>query len=82
MSKDCRDYDPHRAVEVACTEADKRLDYPRGAVSAMLWRALVRGAKNDCMYCVRVAISGGPSHEASPNCRSGRYKHCTCDTCF
>lgn len=24
----------------------------------------------------------GPSHDASDRCESGRYDHCTCDTCF
>ncbi len=23
-----------------------------------------------------------PSHKPSPRCRSGKYPHCTCDTCF
>ena len=23
-----------------------------------------------------------PRHKASPRCRSGKYPHCTCDTCF
>lgn len=24
----------------------------------------------------------GPPHKASPHCESGRYAHCSCDTCF
>ena len=23
-----------------------------------------------------------PPHKASPRCQSGKYPHCTCDTCF
>jgi hypothetical protein len=23
-----------------------------------------------------------PHHKASPSCESGKYPHCTCDTCF
>jgi hypothetical protein len=23
-----------------------------------------------------------PRHKASPRCQSGKYPHCTCDTCF
>jgi hypothetical protein len=25
---------------------------------------------------------GGPPHDASPDCKSGGHKHCTCDVCF
>lgn len=39
-------------------------------------------AHPDCDYCLTVSVFGGPSHEASPRCRSGRHDHCTCDTCF
>ena len=33
----------------------------------------------ECHYC---AITWHPQHKASMRCRSGGYKHCTCDTCF
>ena len=38
----------------------------------------------NCKYCQEIKDSGGfgPSHFASPNCRSGRRNHCTCSTCF
>jgi hypothetical protein len=38
----------------------------------------------NCKYCQEIKASGGfgPSHFASPNCRSGRRNHCSCDTCF
>lgn len=41
----------------------------------------------DCAYCRRWYESedgrpGGPTHKASPLCRSGGHPHCTCDTCF
>lgn len=26
--------------------------------------------------------SGGPPHDASPNCESGKRAHCSCDVCF
>lgn len=35
-----------------------------------------------CEYCKEVSVFGGPGHSGSPNCRSGRHPHCTCDTCF
>ncbi len=35
-----------------------------------------------CKTCRNVSVFGGPSHDASPNCRSGRHSHCSCDTCF
>lgn len=36
----------------------------------------------DCPQCLSGSVFGGPSHEASQRCRSGRHPHCTCDTCF
>lgn len=39
-------------------------------------------AHPDCDYCLQVSVFGGPGHETSPRCRSGRSPHCTCDTCF
>lgn len=35
-----------------------------------------------CKQCLYGSVFGGPSHEASPRCKSGRHPHCTCDTCF
>jgi hypothetical protein len=37
-----------------------------------------------CSTCEDVKKSNGfgPSHDASPRCRSGFYEHCSCDTCF
>ena len=35
-----------------------------------------------CKMCRHVSVFGGPSHEASTFCRSGKRPHCTCDTCF
>lgn len=37
---------------------------------------------SDCQQCVYANAHGGPSHYASPRCRSGKRPHCTCDTCF
>lgn len=43
---------------------------------------MVKVSHPNCAYCV--AHSGGmmPSHYAMSNCKSGKYHHCTCDTCF
>lgn len=38
--------------------------------------------RSDCEACVAAREFGGPSHYASPRCRSGKRPHCTCDTCF
>ena len=37
-----------------------------------------------CKECQRVQANNGfgPSHDASPRCKSGGHDHCTCDTCF
>lgn len=76
-------YDPVKAVEIALEQAERARTYlSEYEVARRIGRALVRGAANDCLYCVRVNVGGGPSHEASPLCRSGRRAHCTCDTCF
>ncbi len=39
----------------------------------------------DCATCKLRLETGnftGPSHTASPNCRSGKRNHCSCDTCW
>jgi hypothetical protein len=36
-----------------------------------------------CNYCDQNrGTSMFPSHDASPNCESGKWPHCTCDVCF
>ena len=45
----------------------------------ILHNALERAA---CGECARIDDGFGPSHDASPRCKSGGYDHCTCDTCF
>lgn len=35
-----------------------------------------------CSLCLRYSVFGGPGHEPSSMCRSGKKPHCTCDTCF
>jgi hypothetical protein len=36
-----------------------------------------------CGFCDHNRDNGMmPSHDASPNCKSGKHSHCTCDTCF
>jgi hypothetical protein len=48
---------------------------------------------SNCKMCQEIfypAIKAGkmisnvfaPRHKASPRCESGKYAHCTCDTCF
>ncbi len=36
----------------------------------------------DCQTCLNNSVFGGPGHDTSPYCRSGRNPHCTCDACF
>lgn len=35
-----------------------------------------------CEKCGRWMARGGPDHDPSPRCQSGKRPHCTCDTCF
>lgn len=35
-----------------------------------------------CALCEQFARTGGPRHEASDRCESGRRPHCSCDACF
>jgi len=35
----------------------------------------------DCAYC-NANPGMCPPHEASSNCESNHYNHCTCDRCF
>lgn len=39
-------------------------------------------AHPDCLQCLRASVFGGPGHESSRFCGSGRRPHCSCDTCF
>lgn len=39
----------------------------------------------ECNYCDRERQDGNtlhPPHDASPDCKSGKRPHCSCDTCF
>lgn len=36
----------------------------------------------DCTQCKRYSVFGGPDHDASRRCKSGRKPHCSCDTCY
>lgn len=37
----------------------------------------------ECPSCDRDRASMfHPPHDASPNCRSGKHSHCSCDVCF
>jgi len=37
-----------------------------------------------CPTCIDIKANGGfgPPHKASDRCESGKYAHCSCDTCF
>jgi hypothetical protein len=35
-----------------------------------------------CVQCRWASVFGGPSHEGSNYCRSGKRAHCSCDLCF
>ena len=36
-----------------------------------------------CVTCLHQSVfPGGPRHNASATCESGKHPHCTCDTCF
>lgn len=39
-------------------------------------------AAEPCVLCERYAKTGGPSHNPSPFCESGKRPHCTCDRCW
>lgn len=36
----------------------------------------------DCKTCLEYSVFGGPSHDASQRCESGKRSHCSCDCCF
>ena len=35
-----------------------------------------------CEECAINSVFGGPRHNPSSHCRSGKRPHCTCDACF
>ncbi len=47
-------------------------------------KTFVRGGsiESDCATCREYSVFGGPRHEASANCRSGKHDHCSCDFCW
>lgn len=36
----------------------------------------------ECPDCAYYKAHGGPAHEPSPLCQSGKRPHCTCSACF
>ena len=36
----------------------------------------------ECVACDADRGQMHPSHDASPNCESGKRNHCSCDACF
>lgn len=49
-------------------------------------RRRMLAAEGTCKTCDQIRAGGGnqsaPPHDPSPNCKSGGYAHCSCDTCF
>jgi hypothetical protein len=58
----------------------------KGALDRIVAEAKLRFGNNrahpDCDYCLTVSVFGGPGHEPSSLCRSGKRPHCTCSACF
>lgn len=58
----------------------------KGALNRVISEAKLRFGNNrahpDCDYCLTVFVFGGPGHEPSSFCRSGKRPHCTCNSCF
>ena len=49
------------------------------------WRLFgdkIQVTDRECPSCRVYSIFGGPSHNPSPMCRSGKRPHCTCDACW
>jgi hypothetical protein len=57
-----------------------------GALRRISAEAKLRFGNNrahpDCDYCLEVSVFGGPRHEPSSMCRSGKRAHCTCRACY
>lgn len=75
-------YSSELALKAATAEADTLLALSQQERAQRIARAVEMAERYGCLYCARVYVSGGPSHEGSPRCRSGRRSHCACDTCF
>jgi len=64
--------------------------YDDDVTSGIDWRDVADTIRKErkempCQTCedIRTKYSGfGPSHEAKPNCESGKHSHCSCDVCF
>jgi hypothetical protein len=58
----------------------------KGALARVTSEAKLRFGNNsahpNCDYCLTVSVFGGPGHEPSSFCRSGKRPHCTCDSCY
>lgn len=77
---------------VAATATVERLVYghTREAWAALTddERQVITGSRapvGECPTCDRARATGDkatPSHTAKDRCRSGKYPHCTCDTCY
>ena len=76
------EYSPEEALKAATSEADMLPALSQDERVRRIARAVEVAERNKCLYCARVLVSGGPSHETSSMCRSGRRPHCTCRACF
>jgi hypothetical protein len=67
--------------------SDEKIAMAKASLDACAAKVLEKfGRKNpahpDCEACLRASVFGGPSHEPSRMCRSGKRPHCSCDACF
>lgn len=73
-----RDY----AFNMMCYFADNG-NYMREAESFAAFDRWDRAIQiEECKVCQANKGRMYPNHFASSNCKSGKYNHCTCDTCF
>lgn len=62
------------AARIMQLEHDGRIDPKCGMCQREIYPKLWAGKLLWEVFC--------PPHQASARCQSGRYAHCTCDTCF
>ena len=66
-------YDNWKTTNPADDELGSREQRPRHRHEA---------APGECVECDKYRGQMHPSHDASPNCESGKRAHCTCSACF
>jgi len=71
----------HSAEDVR--DATEALRVMKSALARLKVEAIEKyGVKSDCGQCREYSVFGGPGHQPSNSCRSGKQPHCTCDFCF